>query len=179
VIQLPVIYEELILPIKPFDGKMNILIRLLYVAAGIMLSSFAIIAAFIYYYAVRYLHLTPFILLLPTIAAELCLLYVNNEARVKYEKYFKELNPLWESLDEKSPKISMIAQFILVIATAILTLSLAIETFFFVYGILCLNLMLDYVTTTQRIVCVNIRCPYVINRVACLQCMKVKGGKRR
>jgi hypothetical protein len=102
---------------------------------------------------------------------------VNNKARVKYKKYFKELNPLWENLDEKSPKISMIAQFILVVATAILTLSFAIETFFFVYGILCLNLMLDYVTTTQRIVCVKIRCPYVTNRITCLQCMKAKEGR--
>jgi len=168
-----------ILPRKPFDGNMNILMSLLFTSGGFMLSAFAFIASFIYYYLVQYLHWTTLTLLLPTFVAEMILLYVNNDARIKYKNYFKELNPLWSNLDEVSTKLSMIFQFSLVIGISIITLLVKVEIFFFVYGILCLNLMLDYVTTTQRITCVKMRCPYLENRIVCLQCMnsKKKGEK--
>jgi hypothetical protein len=166
-----------ITPKKPFDGKMKMLRLFLSVHGAILIASLTFITSFIYYYAVRFLHWTPLLLLLPTLVAELILLYVNNIARVKYKRYFMELNPIWKKVDESNAAVSMLAQFCLVMGVATVTLLFAVEFFFLIFGALLINLLLDYVTVAQRVQCVKMRCPNLTSRVTCLQCMQTDGKK--
>jgi len=154
---------------------MKTLRLLISVSGAVMIASLTFITSFIYYFAVQFLHWTPLLLLLPTLVAELILLYVNNDARVKYKRYFMELNPIWSKADKSSAAVSMLAQFCLVMGMATVMLLFAVEFFFFMFGALTINLLLDYVTVAQRIQCVKIRCPNLTKNVTCLQCLQTDG----
>jgi hypothetical protein len=167
-----------IIPKKPFDGKMRKLRLVIAIFGAMLIAALMFLTSFIYYYAIQFLHYTPLLLLGPTFIAEIMLLYFNNEARVKYKRYFMELNPIWSKVDTRSPEVSMLGQFFLVMGLATALLLFQVEFFFFMFGVLVTDLLLDYVTVSQRIQCVKLRCPNLTKNVVCLQCLQTDGTQK-
>lgn len=128
------------------------------------------------YVFIQLLDYPKLILLITIIICEVILLKINYDARVKYKQYFKELNPLWEKLDKINPKISFFSHFIIVIALAILllTIPLTLEIFYFFLGFLLFNTYSDIITVTKRVRCIKIKCPY---STPCIQCMTKQSHK--
>jgi hypothetical protein len=164
-----------VIPKKPFDGKMKKILFLLSFFGTYLVAAIIFFTTFIQCFFINFLKWTPLLLLIPALTVELILLYVNNDARVKYKRYFMELNLIWNKVDETNTGLSMLLQFILVMGFATITILLMSEFFYFLLGLLSINLLLDYVTVAQRAQCIHMRCPNLINTQTCLRCRQTDG----
>jgi len=161
------------LPVKPLDGKMRNVLFISQVLATSIVSTTALATTFIYL-LVKWAGVGWWLMILPVGIIETVLVYVNYLARVRYKKYFVELNSLWNKLDRKSTSTSLLAHIFIVLLIATVTAAFCLEAYFFVLGFLMFNMISDMATVAQRTQCIKITCPYLKYRMLCVKCISMK-----
>lgn len=110
---------------------------------------------------------------LPIFVLEVCLLYINYLARVKYKQYFREQNWIWRFFDRSNNvPLSLLLHFGIVFIFTLAAMSIEI-TFPLgtLFGFLYANLYFDFKTYSKFKRCAKRKCLFMEEKVdRCRQC---------
>jgi len=106
--------------------------------------------------------------------SELWLIYINYLARVRYKKYFVEMNPTWRWFDKKGlAHLSLVLSFI-IDTTIILAFGMSTLTGAFlglITGMLFTNAAFDQITFRRGFICIKSGCAILEDRITkCMNC---------
>jgi len=125
----------------------------------------------------------PVILVLGSaiLVMESCLVYVNYLARVKHKRYFSEGNWVWRFFDRLGiTGISLLVHFTVVFAVTLFAMSSPI-TFGLgaLFGLVYMNLIMDYMTYRRFQKCIGRKCPFLEEKVEhCRECEGREHGEK-
>jgi len=112
------------------------------------------------------------IFLFTAIFSEFYLLYLNYLARVRYKKYFVELNPTWRWFDKRGKThvallLGFLISFFIIIFLGITELHIFLG---FMVGIISTNTVFDDMTFRRRYLCIKFQCTKLEEVRKCTEC---------
>ena len=108
-----------------------------------------------------------------TMGSEFYLLYLNYLARVRYKKYFTEMNPTWKWFDKRGwVHVSLFLGFMLSFGLALVfgPILLAHALLGFLAGTISTNAIFDHMTFGRRYLCIKLRCDKLEEVSKCTKC---------
>ena len=121
----------------------------------------------------KYLDGLIWIFFIVAMISELYLVYVNYLARVRYKKYFTEMNPTWKWFDKRGlTHVSLVLGFIISFLIAIFfgPVLLAHSLIGFLAGAIATNAVFDRITFGRRYLCIKLRCKRLEEVRKCTTC---------
>ena len=113
-----------------------------------------------------------FVLIVFGFLSEIVLLYVNYLARVRYKKYFTEVNPTWKWFDNRG--LTHLALFLGFLASIGLIIGggfLASHALLgLLVGSIMTNAFFDVLTFKRRYICIKLKCDRVDEVAKCTKC---------
>ncbi len=111
---------------------------------------------------------------------EIILIYINFKARINYEEFCYEANPIWRKFDASGKALlSMYIHPILVMGVWLYGVLYEDGYFLgFLVGFLMLNVIIDFRNFRDMKYCLNKGCKTLDNRKICIQCRKDRMDKK-